>query len=185
MDENLKVILEKDEKVLWQGKPGAFKVLDITHKAAFIKKAVITACVAAAFIVFYFLANKGDFKPVVVLVPIVCGAYIVLNDLLEARKVRKASYFVTDKRLIVLKGDTSSAVYADIPCAALRKDSDGHSTLLCGERAMKAAPNKWRGLSGAGVINNLDTKLCDSLVMYNVEDPETLREVLKPYLTLN
>lgn len=53
-------------------------------------------------------------------------------------------YAVTDKRLILVREAVRDMDFGRIKSASLRRDADGHTSLLCGERALKAKPDKWR-----------------------------------------
>ena len=53
MEEKLKAKLKDDETLLWTARPEAFEILDKTHKAHFVKKAILIAVIVAAAIAVY------------------------------------------------------------------------------------------------------------------------------------
>lgn len=189
MEEILKPILEEDEKLLWSGRPESFETLDKTHKSNFIKRCVITAAVTAVLLALYFIAigrTGAEVKAGLVVIVLLMAAYSVVSPLLHASQLRKkVQYAVTDKRLVIIKDEPKAMPYSQIGIAAIKTDADGHSSLLCGPSAVKSADIRWRGDTAAGIRTDTDSGLCDALVMYAVPEPEKLRAVLRPYLTLN
>lgn len=189
MEEKLNEALEKDEKLLWSGRPEPFETLDKTHKSPFIKSTVITLVVSLGLIAAYLsftLRGGAETKVGLVVIIALLAAYMVASTFLHSRQLRtRMGYAITDRRLILIKDEAKGVPYSQIPIAAMKTDADGHSTLLCGEYAIKSAPRKWRGSALLGGRMNSETGLCDELVMYAIPEPERVREILKPYLTLN
>ncbi|MBE6969001.1 MAG: hypothetical protein E7442_02610 [Ruminococcaceae bacterium] len=184
MDEILRSNLEQGEKILWDSHPEAFKTLDRTHKQAFTKKLLITLITTTVLLGLY-IFGLGHTEPLIVGVTVIIALYICASTHMTAWQLKKARYLLTDRRIIVMNNDFTFAHYHEIPMAFFRKDSDGHTSLVCGEYAIKLAPHKWRGYSAAGVRFDSDSKLCDSLILYAIPDPEKVRNILKPYLTVN
>lgn len=188
MEELLKESLREDEKLLWSGRPEAFETLDKTHKSPFIRRGIITAVVTVALCVAYVIlvrAKEAPVKPAVLVIVAACGIFIILRGLLDASKIRKrACYAITDKRLIILTDSAKSVEYSAINVAKLDRDEDGHTSLLCGEDAIKARPWKRRAAVLSGAITNENTGMCERFVMYALPDADKIKEILKPYLPL-
>ena len=184
MDDILQTILHKEEKILWEGKAEPFTTLDRTHKNAYLKKLCITLAVTLALRLLYFI-TVSEVEPFIVAVMLFLAAYICIKPLTEARQLRSARYLVTDERLVLITDEVVNVVYTDIPMAAIRTDADGHSSLLCGQRAIAAAPQQRRSFAATGAVIDMDSKLCDSLIFYAVADIAGMKEALRPYLTVN
>ncbi|MBE6969000.1 MAG: hypothetical protein E7442_02605 [Ruminococcaceae bacterium] len=184
MENKYNIKLLPEETILWEGNPEAFQTLDVTNKPAFVKKSLITIPIVGAILALYILkALTVQIIPIAFLLAL--GGYICCSPILNARKLRNIRYIITNKRiLLVTKDRTTSAAYGDIPVANLRSDVDGHTSLLCGESAVNLAPDQWRSYTAIGVRAN-QSGVCDSLVLYAIPDPEKVREILKPYLTVN
>lgn len=182
MDVMLKSYLEKDEKILWDGGPEAFATLDRTHRQPFMKKLLITLITTAVLLGLY-IFGLGHAEPLIIAVVVVIALYICASTHMNAMQLKKARYLITDRRIIVMNNDFTSAHYADIPMAFFRKDADGHTSLICGEYAAQLKPHKWRGFSAVGA--RYDDKVCDSLILYALPDPAKVKEILSPYLTVN
>ena len=188
MEELLKESLREDEKLLWSGRPEAFETLDKTHKSPFIRRGIITAVVTIALCVAYVIlvrAKEAPVKPAVLVIVAACGIFIILRGLLDASKIRKrTSYAITDKRLLILTDSAKSVEYSAISAAKLDRDEDGHTSLLCGEDAIKARPWKRRAAVLSGAITNENTGMCERFVLYALPDADKIKEILKPYLPL-
>lgn len=188
MEELLKESLREDEKLLWSGRPEAFETLDKTHKSPFIRSGIIAAVVTIALCVAYVILAKAKdvpLKPAVLVIVAACGIFIILRGLNDASKIKKrACYAITDKRLIILTDSAKSVEYSAISAAKLDRDEDGHTSLLCGEDAIKARPWKRRAAVLSGAITNENTGMCERFVMYALPDADKIKEILKPYLPL-
>ena len=189
MEERINEMIEEDEKLLWEGRPEAFQTLDKTNKSHFIKSSIITAVVTIIVLGGYILAIRrtgAELKMGLVVIIALLSLYLIFNIFIQANRLRgKTGYAITDKRLIVVSGDAKGIPYSQIPLASIRTDEDGHSSLLCGAHAVKAPPSKWRGSAAIGIRTDSETGICDDLVMYAISEPEKVRNILKPYLTVN
>lgn len=188
MEELLKESLREDEKLLWSGRPEAFETLDKTHKSPFIRSGIIAAVVTIALCVAYVILAKAKdvpLKPAVLVIVAACGIFIIVRGLLDASKIRKrTSYVITDKRLLILTDSARSVEYSAINVAKLDRDEDGHTSLLCGEGAIKMKPWKRRVAVLSGAITDDDTGMCERFVLYALPDADKIKEILKPYLPL-
>lgn len=184
MDEMLSAYLEENEQILWDSHPEPFTTLDRTHKDPFIKKVWITLITTAVLLALY-IGVIGGHDPLIIAVTVIIAAYICISTHMNAWQLKKARYLITDRRIIVMNNDITFAHYDEIPMAFFRKDADGHTSLVCGEYAIELAPHKWRSYSAAGVRFIPNSKVCDNLILYAIPDPDKVKEVLKPYLTVN
>ncbi len=114
-----------------------------------------------------------------------CGIFIVLRTFMDASKIRKSiTYAITNKRLFIGTDRAKSVEYSSISEAKFCTDEDGHNSLLCGERAVKAKPKAWRTAVLAGVCIDDETGLCDNFAMYAIPDAERVKDLLKQYLPI-
>ena len=189
MEEKLKDFLQEGEQLLWSGRPEAFETLDKTHKNSYIKSSIITVAVTLGLIVAYILSLRtsgAEMKVGLLVIMALLAVYLLASTFLHAKQLRKSlEYAVTNKRLVLYNDEPKGISYDLIPIAALRTDEDGHSSLLCGAHSVNEPMRKWRSSALAGIRTNMDSGVCEDLVMYAVPDPERLRQVLAPYLTLN
>ena len=163
MDEELRSALHEGESVLWKGNPESFVTLDKTNKKPFLIKACITALVCIALIVAYSVAviPSGNFKPVLPLVIAGFGVLIASGTFLDARRLRKLRYFITDQRFILISDSTRSVPLEAIEEYLFSRDEDNHTSLLIGVDAVKKKCSKWRTLAASSVFMNETTGICE------------------------
>ena len=175
MEDILKSKLKDDETLLWSATPEAFETLDKTHKAGFIRKAIIITIVFAAIVAFYInmaIDKNAAIQIPVLLIGLAAAAYGIFGEFLDANKLRnKTIYGLTDQRMIAVMGMSTEAVeYARMNAGDYEfvTDEDGHTSLLCGERAREAKPNGRRSMTVCGAQNNADTGICHVFAMYGI-----------------
>ena len=187
MEEILKEELRAGEEILWKGKPEKFETLDVTHKNAIIIKAIIICGVVLALCVAYavFTISKGiEFKFGLVAIAIAIAVYTSIHGLIEGKNMAKVDYVITDQRMMVVSSVAKGVEYAAIKEAEFRTDADGHTSLLCGERAIKSKPHNWRMLTLGGAHLELETGLCESFVFYAIPDVDRVKRILSDFLPL-
>ena len=188
MEEKLRQLMEKDEELLWIGRPEAFDTMDQSNKRPIIVGEIVKAVAFAALIIAYLIAAKhaGRVLPGVVIVLLIVAAYALASPFMTARALRnKAVYALTNRRLY--RVGTTGEGYVDydvIKTAAIRTDADGHQTLLCGPDALKTKPWRWRDLSTGSAALDMDTRECDRYVFYALPRDEKLMALLKEKLPL-
>ena len=184
MDEELKNTLQEGEKVLWEGKPENFITLDNTNKKPFIIKVVITAVVCIALIVAYCAATipLDNFKPALPIVIAAFGILIASGTFLDARKLRRQRYYITDRRLIWISDSTRSVPYETIQEYLFSRDEDDHMTLLVGVNAVKKKSHKWRSMAAGSVFMNDDTGVCEQAVFYAIPRAEQFKKIFEEQL---
>ena len=173
--------LKAGEELLWSGKAESFKILDATNKPVFVFRSILCAVICVVVEILYVIgANStgaGVKWALVAVLFIACAASPILF-LFRSRKLRKILYAATDTRLMIVSDQVMSVDYPRIPKCAFRKDADGHTTLLCGEKAISSKPGKWRELSVFGNPGDDGTSPCQKFAFYAVDDPEGLRAAL-------
>ena len=188
MEEKLKAKLKDDETLLWTAKPEAFETLDKTHKAYFVRKAVIITIVVAALIALYIkmaIDKNADVQLAVILIGIAFGAYGVFGEFLDANKLRnKSLYALTDQRIIAVMGMSVEAVdYERLSDYEFVTDEDGHTSLLCGERAREAKPYGRRSATVCGAQNNSETGECHGFALYGITaEVKNIEKILKEHI---
>lgn len=188
MEDILKEALREDEQLLWSGRPEPFETLDKTHKKPFIRSTILTAVVTLAICLAYILyagSRNVDVKIGVPIVVAACGIFIILRGLMDASKLKKGVlYAITDKRLFVVMDSARAVEYSSIHEARFCTDEDGHTSLLCGDRGVKAKPHSCRAAVLTGVCTDSDTGLCENFAMYAIPDAGKVKTILKQYLPL-
>ena len=184
MDEELKSALEEGETVLWQGSPEDFVTLDKTNKKPYIIRVVIPALVCIALIVTYGAATIPDnnFKPALAAVIAAFGVLIASSTFLDARKIRKQKYCITDKKLIWINDSTKKIPFETIKEYLFSTDEDDHTTLLIGADAVKRKSSKWRSLAASSVYMNEETGTCDQAVFYAIPKAERFKIIFEDQL---
>ena len=184
MDEELRSALNDGEKILWQGKPEKFVTLDKTNKKAFATKAVITAVICIGLIIAYGVATipQGMFKPVLPLVVAAFGLLIAVSVFLDARRVRKMQYFITDQRLLWMTDSITGVPYEAIKEYLFSRDDDDHTSLLIGAEAVKKKSSRWRTLAASPVSINDTTGICEQAVFYALPHAERAKKIFEEQL---
>ena len=185
MEKSLRALLEEDEKLLWFGSPEPFETMDKTNKKSILIGLVIKALVIVGCLALYIQSaqSTGEAKPVMLLLILGVGVWAVANPFLTARRLReKTIYGLTDRRVLRSGANDESVPYERIKSAVLRRDADGHSTLLCGPRTQNLKPRQWRGEADASFINGPDDPEALRVILYNIPLDKTCRDVLKQYL---
>ena len=186
--EKIDAILKGDEKLLWSGGAGKFKVLDEVYKPKLIKDTIISLAVLAALIAGYIALaakNNADVSAGVIIVLVIMLMFIPVRMLTDSNKLmKKIRYLITDKRLIIITNNVESIAYAGIKTAKLRTDKAGMTSLVCGKRAIGSSDGKLRGLAATGCHMDENGKECDAFVFYALDDPDEIKRILKPYIEL-
>ena len=67
--------------------------------------------------------------------------------------------------------------------AAFVTDGDGHTSLVCGSKAVSSSPSKVRSIASKAARFS-DSKELEAYAMYAIADAATIKEVLKDYLPM-
>ena len=181
MEEDIKEVLEEGEKILWNGGPEAFTVLDKTNKKPFMIKLVLTALVCIALIVAYVTSinsGGGDFKPLLIVIIVAIGILVVSSTYIDARNVRKQKYYLTDKNIIKISDSAQKVPLDKIGNYRFRADADGHTSLLIGENTVNSKMKKWRTLAVKPVSFDDKGGKCDLAVFYAIPSVNQFQRLL-------
>lgn len=174
MEEKLKLKLKEDETLLWSARPEAFEILDKTHKAHFMKKAILIGVIFAAVVAFYIymaIDTNSTIQIPVIIIGLAAALYGMFGEFLDGKKLQnKTLYALTDQRMIAMMGMSFEAVDYErmTPDYEFVTDEDGHTTLLCGERAREVKPYSRRTVTVCGAQNNAETGECHGFAMYGI-----------------
>ena len=184
MDENLKSTLEKDERILFKGKPESFETLDKTNKQPFMITTVLTVLVCLALILTYTVNTLAieNFKILVPLIIAAVGALIISSTFRDTRKIKKLEYVITNKRLMRLGDEISSMPFQAIKQYIFNQDEEGHTSLLIGEDAIMKKSSKWRSAAVSSFSKDPNTGECEHAVFYAI--PERFRNVFTEQIAI-
>ena len=185
MNEKLANLLEKDEELRFYTKPEEFDLLDETNKKTIVTKLAITFFLTLAIILLYIgtAAKSGGIKWGLVVFLAAIGVLIMANDFTTARKIRKIAYALTDKRLIVLEDAEKILPLSEIKKYEFRKDADGHTSLLIGDRGLKTKEKKFRALAAGPVGKTEDEKEIDRFGLYAISDAKKFEAAFKELMS--
>lgn len=185
MTEILKEELWPEEKVLWSGKADEFVTLDSTNKAAYIRRAITILGIVIGLCLVYivYVTSKGiELKLGLVAIAIAFAVLGSVNFYSDAKKLRRAFYAVTNKRIISIIDVPKSVEYARINAAQLKTDEDGHVSLLCGKKVIQSKSHKWRMFALLDPYIEPETGICERFALYAVSDAENLKKILSDLL---
>lgn len=186
MEEQLREHLMEDEQLLWSGCPEPFDTLDRTNKSSIVTGLVIKVLVVAGILAIYIAGaqDNGGIKFGVIAFILAFGAFALANPFLIARRLRKKTiYGLTDKRVIRSGVYDEAVPYERIKSAVLRTDSDSHTSLLCGSRAINLKPRKWRGEADASFIDSHDDPEAVRVIFYAIPMDDKVKAILKRYIS--
>ena len=188
MEEKLKAKLKDDETLLWTAKPEAFETLDSTHKKHFVMKAILLSVIFLALIAIYIraaLSTHSTIQIPVILIGLAAYAYGLFGEFMDANKLRnKSLYALTDQRMIAVMGMSVEAVdYERLSDYEFVTDEDGHTSLLCGERAREVKPYGRRSATVCGAQNNAETGECHGFAMYGITaEVDNIEKILSQHI---
>lgn len=188
MEEKLKAKLKDDETLLWTAKPEAFETLDSTHKKHFVMKGILLSVIFLALIAIYIraaLSTHSTIQIPVILIGLAAYAYGLFGEFMDANKLRnKSLYALTDQRMIAVMGMSVEAVdYERLSDYEFVTDEDGHTSLLCGERAREVKPYGRRSATVCGAQNNAETGECHGFAMYGITaEVDNIEKILSQHI---
>lgn len=181
MEQKLYDNLMEGEKVLWSGKPES-QTFGKTHKTFFIAKAAVIAIALIGFFMYYLGGvNAGTipFKASAIIIVLVIAAVPLTLEWLDAQKMKKTIYAVTDKRLITLVDTAVNAVTFDqVKAHKFAEDADGQVSLVCGCDMMKASPRTYRASAVYGLRMKADNSECERFVMYAIPEADKVKKLV-------
>lgn len=186
MEEKLNAYLDKDEKLLWCGKPAAYETMDAVYKPAFVKSCIVGIISFAVLSVLYLWGlskSSAGVKGWLFVLFAVFAVYKPMSYFADAAKLRKSVYAVTDKRLLIINEDVRELALSVLKSAAVKTDEAGNSTLLCGENSLKLKATKWRDAARFARVDS-ENEGDSRFAFYAVEDVEGLKAALSEYVNL-
>lgn len=181
MEQKLLDNLMDGEQVLWSGKP-EFKIFGETHKNFFAAKVVVIAAALIAFFMYYFMgvqAGTIPFKASAIVIMLVVAAVPLTLEWLDAQKMKKTIYAVTDKRLLALVDTAVNAVTFDqVKEFKFEKDADDQVSLVCGCDMMKKSPRSYRASAVFGLRMKDDNSECERFVMYAITEADKVKKLV-------
>ena len=187
MEEQLREHLMEGERLLWSGSPESFETLDKTNKTSIIVGFVIKALITLGILLLLIISARenGGGKPGAFAFVLALAAFAFANPFLIARRLRKKTFYgLTDKRILRAGANEQAVPYDRIRNAVLRTDADGHTTLLCGSRAIKLKPHQWRGEADVSFINSAIEPEAERVILYALPMNDELKGILNQYLPL-
>ena len=182
MEQKLYENLMEGEKLLWSGKP-EFKTLGNTHKNFFAAKVVVIVAALIAFFAYYFAGVKDGsipFKGAVLVIMGVIAAVPLMLEWLDAQKMKKTIYAVTDSRLIAMVDTAVNVVsYDKIKTYKFEKDADGQTSLVCGCDMMKKSARTYRSAAVFGLRMKADNSECERFVMYAIPEADKVKTLVE------
>ena len=170
--------LRENESIQWKGASEAFPLIDSTNKKALTIRWIICALAAIALVVLYFVANAamGSVNIWLLILCLVVVAYFVILPALDRNNVYKnCKYYITGERVILYYGDRE---FYSLPVNGLKSAildaGEGRIHVELGSRVGTKA-GKLR--VAAFVPQKDDNGNVTGLVLYNMEDNDTLRRI--------
>ena len=161
----------ENEKLLWTGRPSDTGLIDPDNKYSFYVSYAAAAIWIAASLVKIIPARPDVLSIIIIeLVPV----FIILLPILNARTLKRTTYAITDKRVIVYLGgkDNYYMEYDDLTPAEVRDNG----TICIGD-AVYCKPRKERSILLYRGIQDED-KNCHGIVLYKTDDPERAMSAL-------
>jgi len=180
-EELVQEVLQPGEQLCWQSKTVPFKLMENDSRKSLLLR-WIGGVVGIATIIALFLAGGRNGK--LGFVAIIIGLLLIMMvaPLFELHKVRKYSYFLTDRRAIVLGGNgivySMGLEYVD-DAWVLHGQTAG-DCLVLGSAMMRDLHKQLRWLTCHPRINtiNLENGLGMGMVFYSIENAEEAKACL-------
>ena len=180
-------VLKAGETLLWSGKAENYQILDTTNKPVFIFRSILCAAICVVVEVLYaataISTGAGIKWGIVAVLFAACAASPILF-LTRSLKLKKYVYAATNLRLLIVTDQTKEIDYPRVKRCAFKTDADGHTSLLCGAKALASKPGKWREMAFFGNPGDDGVSPCEKFVFYAVDRPEELRKVLEGRVSL-
>lgn len=169
-----------DEQVEWKGRPAPFPLMTEDSRKSILLQWVlcVVACVAvtAAYVAVAINAQVG-IHPIVELVIIAACIFVAVTPLRDRYELqKKVSYYVTNKRVILVSGDNFYALNRNGIKVEVRKGAGGTINLLFGS-CVKMPPHKWRRAASLPEIDDEDLSK-NGFVFYNIQQDKSYLERL-------
>lgn len=185
MNEELNNALEKGENLLWSGGVASFKIFEGQRKGQLLKSIVITLAITIAIIAGYLAAIRStgaDVMPALIIIILLLGLFAAFSIIMDAGKVRKQIYAVTDRRILVLsQGKVSGISYDNLGEYSFVKEASGNTCFIAGSDMARYNEKKLIKFASLS-IREAEGGACSSLVLFALNEPELFREAITPFL---
>lgn len=181
-DEELALLLNEDEKILWKGVSEPYKVMDKACTGAFIARCLICLVCAVVCIVASLLWAQNmsaGAEAGVVIVLLLIFAYIAFLPFLDRNTiVNRRVCVVTDKRVVVCEGNKTvhGMNRAGLKVKIVESETSGCIHAVFG-KAVDLPARKYRLCCLAPRKDGV-SEIVASMAFYNVKDSKALRELL-------
>ena len=179
MKHYLDEVLENGEKILWEGKPEPFKLLEGTDKKSILTKWILLGAVYILAVGGY-LANalaRGDsFTSTIMLALVLTGfAGLLIIAPISDRKVLVVStkYAITDRRVIVVNKDGNKSMPLNKQTRCKVTHLENHTDVICFGEACNTKVNNIRSIAVRGVSEGKE-KAITGLVLYSISDAKDI-----------
>ena len=176
MNESIHKYLDKDEKVLWTGKPVKTRFFDEDVKKSYITQLAVTVAVCAFLVIGYLSLCAKNNTPVMIglLGIIVLLSFLPVSSIFSVWKgLGKLTYVITNQRAIIWLScyKMLSLSLQDVDTAVIVTGKNGMDSLCIGSPAAKLAAHKLRGAGVDSVrITQQDNETLTYPVFYNIPD---------------
>ncbi len=188
INEKLNSILEDGEHILWSGVPQPYSLFDPSRKSG----TMLSLCLAAGWAIlsiggYYALTlSQGGQLSIGVILFLLCFSLMILwMPISDKTRVKKLSYAVTDKKIIVVSTENTDPVVMrikDIDGVRIDQADNGNCHVRAGKAAFKASPRKLPVIAHRGEYTDENgVKVYKGIVFFNVtaEDGKTISNLLK------
>lgn len=174
--------LKDGEQLLWSGKAESYQLLDLTNKPVLLCRSILCAVICLVIEALYIvtaIALEAEIKWGIIAVLFAACAASPILFVTRSMKLRDYIYAATDKRLLIIADQNKEIDYPRIHKCAFKKDADGHTSLLCGAKAVESRPGKWREIAFFGNPGDDGVSPCETFAFYAIDRPEELRKALE------
>lgn len=178
MKDYLNGILENGEKVLWEGKPEPFELLEGVYKKSILTKWIILGAVYIAAVGGYMVKSisRGDAFANIMMLVVVLTIFLVLfimAPVSDRKALLNTKYVITDKRAIVINKDGAKSITLDKQTRCKVAHLENHTDVICFGEACEVKDNNIRSIAVRGVSAGKSKDLT-GLIIYSVSDAKEL-----------
>ena len=184
MNEEIKRILEKDERILWTGKPQKNALFDEDTKQRSILRIVLSTAIPLLLIGIYVnscVKNGLSVRIGLVAALAVIGLCAMMGIYTTWRTLGKIEYVITDQRVYIFHAYDK---YFALPLELIDETrvvtgANGLDSLCIGSPACKLANHKLRAAGVEGCrIENADSSFTYYPVFYNLADANNVKKFI-------
>ncbi|MDR1377423.1 MAG: hypothetical protein LBJ22_07910 [Synergistaceae bacterium] len=187
-------LLEGGDVIRWSGSPQPYEIFDEAHKTSTFMT-LFWALLWGVLLVggyYAFCVSRGlELKTVVMVICVAIPLLIAWSPVGDKNNIKKLSYTVTDKKIIVVPSENSKEYVlpiVDIDTIRIEKAGSGTCHMRFGSPAFKASTKKLLGLAirGEFKVGKNDEKTYTGLVFYNISvgDGDVICDLLKSRISI-